>query len=151
MDDVDKLLAQIRANGDEVWIAGPQPAAAVAELESALRVSMPPSYRSFLERFGGMKIFDTAISGIIDGQALGDGPGWVFGDTQRFRDENNLPHHLVVIQADEDAPYCLVTNRPKSGGEYPLVSYDLETGDIERLADSFGTWFVKWLRFQAEE
>ena len=151
MENVEKLLDQIRANGDEVWIAGPQPTEAIAELETALRITLPPSYRSFLEQFGGMKIFDTAISGIIDGKPLSEEPGSVYGDTLRFREEHNLPHHLLVIQADEDAPYCLVTNRPKSGGEYPVVSYDLETGDIERLSESFGRWFVKWLRFQVEE
>jgi SMI1-KNR4 cell-wall len=151
MADADKLLEQIRANGDEVWVAGPQPEAAIDELETVLRIAMPPSYREFLETYGGMKIFDTCISGIIDGKALGLETGWLYGDTLRCRADNNLPHHLLVIQADEDAPYCLVTNRPKSGGEFPLVSYDLETGDVERLADSFGTWFMKWLRFQAEE
>jgi hypothetical protein len=151
MDEIDALIAQIAANGDQVWIAGPQPEAAIGELERALQVRLPPSYRSFILRFGGLGIYDSNISGIIDGQPLGEGTGWAFGDTQRFRQDSGLPTHLIVVQPDEDAPYCLDTRTAGSDGEYPLVCFELHSGHVGRMADSFDVWFVEWLRLQAEQ
>ena len=103
MDEIDKLLQQIRANGDEVWIAGAAPDKAVARLERALGVQLPPSYRDFLTRFGAMTVAGSPISGIPDGEPLGEGTGWLYGDTLQFRDEWQLPEHLLVVQPDEDA------------------------------------------------
>src|SRR5205085_9625590 len=85
MDEIDKLLQQIRANGDEVWIAGAAPDKAVARLERALGVQLPPSYRDFLTRFGAMTVAGSPISGIPDGEPLGEGTGWLYGDTLQFR------------------------------------------------------------------
>ncbi len=151
MVEIDDLLKQIRANGDDVWIAGPQPEKAVAELEQALRVRMPPSYRAFLAQFGAMGIAGSSISGILEGQPLGKGTGWVYGDTLRCRADAQLPKHLLVIQADEDAPYCLDTSAAEDDEEFPLICYELDTQYVSRVADSFGTWFLEWLQLQAEE
>ena len=145
MDEIDALIAQIRANGREVWVAGEQPEETIHELEKTLGVGLPPSYRSFLARFGGLGIVNSFISGIIDAQPLGEGTGWVYGDTKRCREEWGLPEHLLVIQADEDAPYCLDTSN-RQDGEYPLVCFELHSKHVSRMANSFGSWFVEWLR-----
>ena len=151
MDKVDALLKQIRANGDEVWIAGPQPESAIVDLEAALGVRLPPSYRAFLARYGSLGLAGSMISGIIDGEIRGDGAGWICGDTEQFRAERGLPAHLLVIQVDEDAPYCLDTRATKAGAEFPLICYELDSEHVERLASSFGAWLVESLTLQAEE
>jgi hypothetical protein len=151
MDDIDILLKQIRANGDEVTIAGPQPEKAVAELEKTLHIRMPPSYRAFLIRFGAMGIAGSAISGIQEGKPLAKETGWVYGDTLRLRADSELPKHLLVVQTDEDAPYCLDTSAAEDDDEFPMICYELDTQYITRLGDNFGAWFLEWLQLQAEE
>ena len=43
-----KNVAKVEANGHEVWTAGPQSEAAIAALESAFGLRLPPSYRTFV-------------------------------------------------------------------------------------------------------
>src|SRR5260370_13686575 len=105
MVEIDDLLKQIRANGDDVWIAGPQPEKAVAELEQALRVRMPPSYRAFLAQFGAMGIAGSSISGILEGQPLGKGTRWAYGGTLRCRPDAQLPKHPLRIPSAKTAPH----------------------------------------------
>lgn len=130
-------------------MAGAQTEEVVAGLEQALGVTMPPSYRQFLLRYGGLGIGDSFISGIVEDNPLDEGMGSLFGDTQRFRQDYGLPEHLLVVQADEDAPYCLDTSHPGPGGEYPLVSFELHSQQASSLAPTFGQWLTEWLRLQA--
>lgn len=150
MNEIDSLIATLREAGEDVWIAGPQSEVAIVELEHAIGVTLPPSYRQFLGRFGGFGIVDSFISGIVDGKPLGTGTGWVFTDTARFRDENGMPSHLLVIQADEDAPYCLDTSARRPDGECPVDCYELHSRHVGRVGASFGEWFLQWLRLRAE-
>jgi hypothetical protein len=151
MDAIDDLIKQIRANGDEVTIAGPQPEKAVVELEKALHIRMPPTYRVFLTHFGAMGIAGSTISGIQEGKPLSKETGWVYGDTLRLRADSELPKHLLVVQTDEDAPYCLDTSAAEDDEEFPMICYELDTQYVTRLADNFGAWFLEWLQLQAEE
>jgi len=50
MDEIENLISQIREAGGEVWIAGPQSEEAIVELERAIGVALPPSYRQFLSQ-----------------------------------------------------------------------------------------------------
>ncbi len=79
------------------------------------------------------------------------GTGRLHWDTQQYRRDHSLPAKLLVVQPDEDAPYCLDTSKAAADGEMPLVCYDLQTRRVERMASNFGKWFVDWLRLQAEE
>jgi len=151
MDEIEALIAQIRLNGRQVWMAGSQSEASVAELEQAMGIAMPPSYRAFLLKFGGFSVGNSFISGIVDGESLGKGTGWLFGDTQKFREDYQLPSYLLVVEANEDAPYCLDSRSPDTSGEFPLVCYELHSRHVGRMANSFGEWFMEWLRLSAEE
>ncbi len=151
MDNIDELIDRIRENGDDVWIAGPQSEQAIAELERALGVKLPPTFRQFLLRFGSFRILDSNVSGIIDNKPLARGAGRLYWDTQCFRREHELPDHLLVVQADEDAPYCLDTSATTRGGEFPLICYDLQSRQMERMAPNFGAWFLEWLTLQADD
>src|SRR5688572_2537013 len=112
MATIPELLAQVEANGHKVLTDGPQPEAALLALESKLGVRLPPSYRAFLSRYGAMAIYDSTISGIFGGEPLDESGGSLYFDTLRFRSDRGLPSHLLVIQPDEDAPYCLDTRSP---------------------------------------
>lgn len=149
MNDIEKLLDQVRASGVDVWVAGPQSEAAIVELERALGIKMPPSYREFLARFGGLGLGDSFISGIIDNQPLVEGTGYLHWDTQHYRNDYAMPIHLLVVQPDGEAPYCLDSSTPGPDGEFPVVCYELHSGHMERMAGSFREWLVASLKGQA--
>src|SRR5690349_18733585 len=107
MATIPELLAQVKANGHEVLSDGPQPEAALLALESKLGVRLPPSYRAFLSQYGAVAVYDSTISGIVGGEPFVESGGSVYFDTMRFRRDWGLPSHMLVIQPDEDAPYCL--------------------------------------------
>jgi hypothetical protein len=149
MDEIDAFVVTAADEGLDLWIAGEQPATAVEELERALDVQLPPSFRQFLLRYGGMGIGDSFISGIINGDALGDGMGWVYADTSRFREDSGLPAHLLVVQADDDAPYCLDTSERSPEMECPVVCYELHSGHVGRVSRNFAEWCLQWLQSNA--
>lgn len=152
MAEVDDLIVRVRAKGHDLWLAGPQPAEAIAALEGALGVVLPPSYQNFLIRFGGAAIYDSTVSGIIDGQPLDETAGSLYGDTRRFREDRSLPDHLLVVQPDDDAPYCLDTSTRRKDGEFPVVCFELHSKHAGKIAEDFGTWFRQWfLRHWAED
>lgn len=144
MPTIPELLAQVEANGHEVLSDGPQPEAAIVALESKLGVRLPASYRAFLAQHGTMAIYDSTISGIIGGQPLDENAGSLYGDTLIFRTEWSLPSYLLVIQPDEDAPYCLDTRSPSATGEFPVVCYELHSKHASRIASDFDDWMRRF-------
>ena len=151
MATIPELLAQVEANGHEVWFDGPQPEAAIAALESKLGVRLPPSYRAFVGQYGGMALYDSTISGIVGGEPLDESGGSLYGDTLKFRTEWNLPGHLLMIQADEDAPYCLDTRTPSAAGEFPVVCYELHSQHAGKVAADFDDWMRRFFLHWAAE
>lgn len=148
MGEIDILISKIRECDSDVWVAGPQNEAAIFELERAIGVSIPPTYRHFLAHYGGFGIANSFISGIIEGEPLGDGTGWLYSDTMRFREEYRMPENLLVVQPDEGAPYCLDTSCRRSDGECPVVCYELHSRHVGRMAETFGEWLQEWLKLR---
>jgi len=145
MMSISELLSEVKANGHDVWYDGPQPEAAIVQLESKFNLRFPSSYRTFLNEYGSMAVCDSTISGIIDGEPYGDGRGWLYFDTLLYRSDWKLPPELLVIQPDEDAPYCLDTSNSSGGGEFPIVCYELHSKNAARIAQDFDDWFRRFL------
>jgi hypothetical protein len=145
---IPELVARVEANGHEVWSSGPQPEAAIAVLERTLGVRLPPSYHDFLATYGGMSIYDSVVSGIVDEDPLREVGGSLYGDTKRFQGEWGLPDYLLVVQPDEDAPYCFDTRRPGMHGEFPVICYELHSRHERTIAAGFDEWmrtvFLHW-------
>jgi hypothetical protein len=144
MSTIRELLAQVRANGHEVWSGGPQREAAISALESKLGVRLPPSYRTFVAQYGSMAIYDSTISGIIAGEPMDESGGSLFGDTMRFSSEWGLQHHLLLIHPDDDAPYCLDTRAPSASGEFPIVCYEFHSKHDRKVAADFEDWMRRF-------
>ena len=151
MEEMEELIDQLRENGEQVWIAGPQPEQAIAGLEHALGVTFPPSYRQFLAKFGAFKLLESSVTGIVDGEPLAKVAESLYGETERLRLDSDLPKHFLVIQPDEDSPYCLDTRKSGRNGEMPVVWYELDSGQIDRMASSFGEWFLDYLQLQVDD
>lgn len=148
--NVGDQINAIRAAGHQVWCAGPCSEESVRALESALGLSLPPSYRQFLLDNGAIAIYDSTISGIIDGNPTDTSGGSLYGDTLRFRREHNLPGHLLVLQPDEDAPYCLDSSSVTGSGEFLVVCFELASRHSGLVSSSFSEWlerfFFQWSR-----
>lgn len=153
MGEVDELIRTIEEKGGALEFFGPQAAERIHQLEKALTVRLPPSYVTFLERFGGGGTLGSGISGIYNDQPLTLNDGTVYGDTLRTREDFALPRHLVVIYRDEsDAVWCLDTSTCDENGECPVVAYDVGRRRVaERIASSFAKFFEDYLRVRAQD
>ncbi len=129
--------------------AGPKSLAKVASLERALAVTLPPSYRDFLQRYGAVSHFGSYICGIWHADPLRATDGSVYNETIQFRTEDDLPAYLIVIEADPDAPCCIDTRKPSTDGECPVVCYDLHARQSEQIAANFEAFAQEWLELRA--
>ena len=142
--DIEVLLNRVKQNGHEVWTAGPQTETDIDALEAALQTRLPPSYRQFILRYGGMQISNSYIAGIIENDPLNMNGGSIYGETVRLRQEQGLPDYLIVVEPDDEAPYCFDTRYPGADGELPLNCYELYSGADDKIADNFPQFVVDW-------
>ncbi len=70
--------------------------------------------------------------------------GSLLSDTYSFGEEYELPDSLLVIDPDEDAPYCLDSSNIDSNGELPIVCYELNAGHTTVIASNFDDWLFKF-------
>lgn len=124
---ISNLIEQITENGEKVQWFGGADDKAVAGLEKALGVKLPPSYVAFLKKFGGGGGCLPEISGIAANKPFKkrrhDYPASVYHDTLHLRENLGGPNHHVVVWALEEWDYwCLDTSKPGNDGECPVVS-----------------------------
>lgn len=151
MDEIAVLLVQFRALEPETYIYGPADESLIRELEAAFDRPMPPSYRSFLSRFGGISILDNSLSGIIEGK-IDEGRGWAWTDTKYAREWCQLPEHYLVVEPDEDGFKCLDFSRVRADGECPVIYHmPFRTTPFNELGDSYGEWLKRSLESMIEE
>jgi len=143
MTDIASLIAERKKEGYEVWIAGGATSDQLAALESALGISLPPSYATFLSIYGALGLGDRFVSGILGNDALDQSGGSVLGDTLEFQRHNEFPRGFVVINKHEDGAFCLDTNHQSQEREYAVVNF--EFGSIQHATPvslSFHDWLV---------
>lgn len=138
------LVNRIEARGEEIDFAGPASEENIQQLEKALNLSVSPTYREFLGRFGAALFVDREVNGIYDGDPYLELSGSAYSVTQRYRREYDLPENLLVVQAFGETPLCLDTNAEVDNGEFPVVCYEVESGSAAKIAESFRDFFVYW-------
>lgn len=140
---VTSLFERVKSRGHSVWDAGAATPEAVKNIERAIGTALPPSYRSFLLSHGSLSIYDTVVSGVVDGVRINDGGGTVLGDTERLRTEAALPKGFLVVGPHEAGGYCLDLHRQRSDGECPVVNYEIGSVQHEEpVADTFEDWII---------
>ena len=146
MNEIEVLLARLRRSSIEVFVGGPADENAISRLEDAFGRLMPPSYRAFLARYGGLNIADTTYSGIIDG-AIDDGRGTAWADTKVAREQCQIPAHYLVVQSDDDGFKCLDFAQTGLDGEHPVIYHmPYWSTPFHELSPSFGAWINMALR-----
>ena len=147
MARVASLIQQLEAAGEKVEFSGPQSAASISQLEEALAVSLPRSYREFLCNFGAGGVVGEPISGIYKNQPLMPNPTTAYGDTTRGRERFQMPKSLAaVFSQDDEVLWALDLSRCDAEGECPVVDYDLHFRRIGSvLFPSFESFFLDYL------
>jgi len=143
IEAIQSLIDDIRAREVELGYDGGCSDADVDRLETLLSVILPAEYRAFLIHFGAMWIDGKAVSGIMDGDPDAAELGSSYCDTERYRDDFDMPRHLVVVQPDEDAPYCIDT-AAINGDSSPVVCFQLNTGTYQPITKSFSKFLTDW-------
>lgn len=150
MDEVATLLARMQELEPQTHVYGPAAEDTILQLEAAFGRPMPPSYRSFLARFGGFSILGSSYSGIIGGK-VEQGRGWALSDTKRARQWCQLPEHYLVVEPDEDRFTCLDFSGLGPDGEHPVVYHmPFRKTPFNELASSYGAWLIEDLRARVE-
>ena len=144
LNSMRTLLEKSRRAGHEFHFYGPAADHAIGITQRSLGLPFPSSYAVFLRNFGGGGIPGGEISGISDSRnPLVGFAHEVYEDTRYFRQQHDLPRHLIVVKRDDDLRlvWCIDTSSPGLDGESPMVNYELDGGTVTHLFDSFASFF----------
>ena len=134
-------LNQRLAKFEIVEPIGPASEEMIAAAEHHLGIQFSPQYRSFLSNFGSGGVDSEDFIGLGGPEHLD-----IVKLAFRLRNRNNpLPAHLLPLRGDGLGNYdCFDMSQPTSHGEYPIVQWNHEAGEVqecELLAGSFDDWF----------
>lgn len=151
IERVKRRLAEASATCS---IAGPASETQVAAAEEALGCTFPPSYRTFLRRFGAIRIpTDVAVVHDFVGIGSSDGVKSVVDHTLGARAENRLPANLVVVGmgAEYREWFCLDLDRSQDDGECPIFLFDARDNALDQqFYDNFDQMLTQVLAFVDE-
>jgi len=144
--DLKEIVQKVESLPEDITWNGPATDSHIKSVATELNCKFPSTYRDFLRLTGGGGIESLWISGIEADDVLSESFGSVYGDTILYREEWNLPPHLIIIQRDQDdnEPFCLDTSNFK-GDECPVVLYYSNTGKTENISDNFALFYIKYL------
>lgn len=144
------LFEKIRNTGETLEFYGQQTFVSISQLEKVLDIRFPKSFINFLLELGGGGSIGSGISGIYNNNALKMNDGTVYGDTLTSRSEQSLPNHLIVIfKNDSETIWCLDMLQTNALGENAIVSFDVFSKSVTKIANTFDEFFHEYLRIRA--
>lgn len=154
IDLIERVRHRLREVDQPCEIAGPASEEAVAAAEEKLGIAFPPSYRTFLRRFGQLALpAQLAVVhdflGIPKSGRSDAATRDVVSQTLAAREENQLASGLVVvgIGAQENEWFCLDTQRA-TGDELPVVLFDARDNQLDQVFyDDFESMVREVLEF----
>jgi hypothetical protein len=137
IDLIERVRSRLRDGDQRCAVAGPVSEEAVTAAEEQLGCAFPPSYRTFLRRFGAISLpADMAVVHDFVGldPRAEDGKG-VVERTLAARVENRLGAGLVVVGLGAQARewFCLDCTRGSSSGELPVVLFDARDNQLDQV------------------
>lgn len=141
-----KAISLLEAEGRLNRRRFPQDAAAIAELETALGVNLPPSYKAMLHDFGillyrgGEIVYGVGLNGVT-----GEGGSGVWFQTKMARARKQITPTMVRFQSSGYGPeFCIECAEARADGEAPvyLVPADGDMKNATKEADSFGEFLL---------
>ncbi|APC40348.1 SMI1/KNR4 family protein [Clostridium estertheticum] len=115
----------------------------ILQIETLLKVTIPESYKWFLQNYGHILIMGIEIYGVSKGEI----PSCVKA-TERYR-KIGLPSQFVVIESSDEWVYCLDTSDIKTG-ECTIVDWDRRDGVGSQEYENFYEFFYERLKDACE-
>jgi len=156
---VERVRRRLKEHESPCKVAGPAAESAIAAAEAALGCTFPPSYRTFLQTFGGIEIPPHLgvvhdFVGVVEPVAEPPPDATdVVQRTLKARAERKLSDHLVVvgIGAQHQEWFCLDVSKPTSAGEYPIVMFDAKDNALDQqFYEDFGQMLKEVMDFVAD-
>jgi hypothetical protein len=149
---IERARRRLQDNDLPFSVAGGVPEEAVAAAEHALECRFPPSYRSFLRRFGAVTL-PPHLSTIHQFVGLPAGSNGVVERTTTARVENRLGDRFVIIGigVEHGEWFCLDVDRPDAAGECPVMLFDARDNQLDQqFYDDFDSMLREVLSFVLE-
>ncbi|MHB9027007.1 MAG: SMI1/KNR4 family protein [Armatimonadota bacterium] len=148
-----QLIQQYPQIGPYMWDCSE---ADIQQVERALGVTFPPIYRRFVRECGALDYYGFDVAGVIPEALDAFGAPDVLSLTQTYRDDADIPIHLIVIEhPGGDYLICLDTRQRRADGEYPVVTYyhwcteDSQPNEV--LAEDFGAYMLERVQWAISE
>lgn len=148
----EELKAELDSGRVVRFAPGQQiPAEWIVRAEERLGVKFPPSYRWWLETYGGGAFGDQDVFTILQLEFEDAcGPDIVYQSENNVANGTAIENGLVVFQPESsDELYYFDLSSPSGSGEYPVMRWDMESGTTERFAPSFDQFMLKLVRQRA--
>ncbi|MBC2582565.1 SMI1/KNR4 family protein [Clostridium sp. DJ247] len=144
MDKKNEISKIISDTKEDCYFTGRVGVEKISQIEDALKVTLPESYKWFLSNYGHILIMGIEVFGVSKGDILS-----CVEATERYR-KIGLPEHFVVIENCDEWIYCLDTSRMENG-ECPVVDWDRIDGAGPKKHGNFCDFFYKQLEEAVED
>ncbi|WP_144630608.1 SMI1/KNR4 family protein [Bordetella genomosp. 13] len=119
--DIDQLIAQNLADGEDVVVSGGVDTQRLIEAEALPGAEFPAPYRQFLAKYGAIEIDGRSFAGLQAEGEVGD-DGDVVAFTRYARKDYRLPEPYIALDfQDGDFWLRLDTSRSDGDGESPVI------------------------------
>ncbi|PHM30061.1 SMI1/KNR4 family protein [Xenorhabdus innexi] len=143
-NSISDLINKNILDGSEVVISGEVNKEFVKKAESMLGVSFPPSYSSFIEKFGSIEIDNRSFAGLFENEVGQDGD--VVSFTLFQREDVGLPNKYIALDfQDGDYLLCIDTSIVNNENEYPVVLVNPDSLESHKVNDSFYDYITEYL------
>ncbi len=136
---IDRVLFERVAKYMRPFFSGGVSDALIDKFSKKLGVQLPDSYKRFLKEFGAGGVSFYNLMGIEE-----DDFSSIVNETEKYRDQINLPLSYVVISHRRTDEYefltCLDTSR-MNNNECPVVKYDLLNNTFSEYQPTFDDAF----------
>jgi hypothetical protein len=137
IDLIERVRSRLREVGQPFTVSGPASEEAVVAAEEQLGCPFPPSYRTFLRKYGSLSLPAemAVVHDFVGIDVRAEDAKGVVERTLAARVENRLGHALVVVGLGAQARewFCLDCSRSKAGGELPVVLFDARDNQVDQV------------------
>lgn len=126
---------------------GAKPESLVAKAEAALGLAFPPSYRRFLAELGCGDVNGLEVFGLINDKFENSTvPNGIWLTLRERQDIDLNPAYVLIGEGGDGTYYSLDTRLAGKDGEAPVVRLSVDGKQSEKVAESFGEYFLEAVR-----
>ena len=146
MNDLEQAIQLLEAGAIEADFIGPQPEYRIRLAEKILGLSLPPTYRQFLQRLGLGGIGGVEFFGLIQDDFENSGIPDAIWLTLKRRREWAAPHaYIFVSETGDGGDYVIDTSQVNIDGDSPVLECWAATEAAENgmfVAEDFGAFLL---------